>query len=170
MVRREAASGRSLISGLAGRREQVQVLGRDRADRLERSRSLARGRDLAVGATAVRDEVESGAVSGRNGNRADKNLVASRADQNLVASRTKGRRADLMERREGRFALKVIGHFQSHARDRQSGLTAGETRHGAREARRDGCSGPVAREVTKVADRRDAETGLLLDLKRSAGK
>ena len=37
-VRTEAASDRGLISGLVGRREQVQVLARDRADRLVRSR------------------------------------------------------------------------------------------------------------------------------------
>ena len=47
-----AVSGRGSTSGLVGRRELVQVLARDRADRLERSRDLERGQVLAADATA----------------------------------------------------------------------------------------------------------------------
>jgi hypothetical protein len=175
-VRSEAASGRDLISAQVGHRGLVRDLVRGRADRLERSRVSA------AGATAVRNEVESGAANGRGltsvlaGRRElARDLARDRADRlersrNLLASHAKGQRADLMGRRGSRFTRKVIGPFQSQARGRRSDLTAGETRADAREARRDGCSGPVACEVTKVADRRDAETGLLRDSKRSAGK
>ena len=64
-VRREAengaGTGRGLINGQVGRRERGQVLVRGRAGRLGRSRRLERGLELAAAATAVRDEVESGA-------------------------------------------------------------------------------------------------------------
>src|SRR5208282_3672312 len=161
-----AANGLGSTSGRVGRREPVQVLQRDRADRLEPSR------DLAADAKAALREAESGLGSTRrNGNRADRILAASLASGRLV---------DLRARRGNLSVLKAPSCGprvrSSGAMGRRSHLWADEVRGraragaptGAQEARRAGCRGRVAHRMKTEARKQAVEIGLLLHSEANA--
>jgi len=164
----EPETVRGSTSGLADRREPVQVLVRDQAGRLQQSL------DLAARAKAVRGEVENAAATGP----VSKRRYGSRAVKILAASPASGRQADLRMHRGNPFVRKapLCGPHPLGPRARSSlatarnGLRAGAVRGqalarasaGVQGARRAGFRGRAAQGIKKDARGRAVGNGLLL--------
>jgi hypothetical protein len=163
LARANVESDRDSTNGLAGRRGLDQDLARDRADRSQRSR------DLVADVMAVRDEVESGAVSGRNGSRARGHRIE---DARAVLSAEESGRDSISARAGRRELVQVSARDRADLLQESQGLAVDAIPARARaleEVRKrslDGFRGLVARGMTKRAGRRRVGGGQLRRLAR----